>query len=372
MKRTKKLQLALVVIAATQMGATDCGQVLRDPGFDLWCGDELCSWKLLRGDIEQVGTWHESDSGVSFVGADSAIQQVAPVNSGDGSCIRFTMVADVQPGAEVFLDIDLEADGTVERPERVVAANWAPVEIFIKIDGPYDGIRFELRKTGNGRAVLANIGAEIAGGECGDIAPIVVAPRPDGGTCFEDEHCASGICAQSPTQVPGSAVFGFACAGCDVTAICNGGDVCGLAEPTSPLLAVPVACVPPAVKELAEQCILDAECASGICGKPSGGALGLCSACATASDCGGGACDLAWTANTFPSSPKVCRPGEGAGTTGVACGTDADCASGTCAGSERKTCEDGRECRTPADCPATDGLAPGPCTTVGVQGGTCT
>ncbi len=31
----KKLSLLVLGLAATQLGATDCGQVLRDPGFDL-------------------------------------------------------------------------------------------------------------------------------------------------------------------------------------------------------------------------------------------------------------------------------------------------------------------------------------------------
>ena len=44
----RKSSLLFIVLAASQMGATDCGQVLRDPGFDLWCGEDLCAWKLER------------------------------------------------------------------------------------------------------------------------------------------------------------------------------------------------------------------------------------------------------------------------------------------------------------------------------------
>ena len=123
----KRVSLAVAVVAFSQIGATDCGQVIRDPGFDVWCGDSLCSWKLLRGDIERVGTWHESDSGVGFLGDDTAIQQVAPVNSIDGLCIRFSMVTDIAENAEVFLDIDVEADGVVERSERIGTSHWKPV-----------------------------------------------------------------------------------------------------------------------------------------------------------------------------------------------------------------------------------------------------
>jgi hypothetical protein len=70
--------------------------------------------------------------------------------------------------------------------------------------------------------------------------------------------------------------------------------------------------------------------------------------------------------------PDVCQPGAGAGAPGAPCGANADCASGTCSGAVFKVCNDGRACGSPADCPVVgDTLAPGPCSTVGIQGGTC-
>src|SRR5688572_1125478 len=78
--------IIVVLAAASQLGATECGQVLRDPGFDLWCGEELCAWKLTAGDIRKVPTWHEGDAGVELVGTHAAIQQLSPVDSGDGHC----------------------------------------------------------------------------------------------------------------------------------------------------------------------------------------------------------------------------------------------------------------------------------------------
>lgn len=418
MKRIQ-LHVAILAIAATQMGATDCGQVLRDPGFDLWCGEELCTWKLVRGEIARVGTWHESDSGVSFLGTDSAIQQLASVNSSDSNCLRFTLVSDVEDTAEAFLRIDLEADGTVERAERIPTSRWQPIEFLIHIEGPYDGIRFELAKSGIGRAVLANVGAELAGGECTGIIPITPGPRPNGAACFDNAHCASGICASSTTPTSSAAIFGMVCAGCRDSTTCDPGEVCGLGDPLSPVLAVPAECVPVGAKALAEQCADDAECASGICTKLDAEQDGVCSSCEGTADCGGQACGYSWIesidgvagqacvddfecasgtcvaelpgtigvcvilpelclgpdcpeAATPRPGPRVCGAGTGAGATGAPCGADADCASGTCAGSERRTCDDGRACQTPADCPITEGLAPGPCTTVGIQGGTCT
>jgi hypothetical protein len=365
----KRASLLFALVAFSQVGATDCGQVIRDPGFDIWCGDSLCSWKLLRGDIEQVGTWTEGDSGVSFVGDDTAIQQVAPVNSTDGQCIRFSMIADVEENAEVFLDIDVEADGVVERSERVGTTHWQKVTFLINVAPPYDGIRFELAKHGPGRAVLANIGAELST-ECTGIPPIETAARPLGASCSDTVACDSDICIPSETTFPAASLF--ACAGCDPSlgaAACTGGMVCGVSDPLSPVLAVPVSCIPPASRELSEQCISDAECASGMCARGETGP-GVCSSCKTSADCGGAACAAAWLAGS--RGPNVCAPGAGTGITGSGCGTDDDCASGTCNGGPAHACDlDGRPCVNDFSCPAGTDLIPGTCNTVGVQGGVC-
>src|SRR5688572_3846364 len=102
----RKSSFLFVVVVASQMGATKCGQVLRDPGFDLWCGDQLCAWKLERGEVKRVATWHEGDAGVELVGPDVAIAQLTPVNSGDDTCIQFNLVANVDENAEVYLNVD--------------------------------------------------------------------------------------------------------------------------------------------------------------------------------------------------------------------------------------------------------------------------
>ncbi len=365
----KRLTLLVPLIAASQIGATDCGQVIKDPGFDVWCGESLCSWKLLRGDIDRVGTWHEGDSGVAFLGDDTAIQQVAPVNSNDGLCIRFSMIADVAENAEVFLDIDVEADGLVERSERIGTTHYKPVTFLIHVAPPYDGIRFELAKHGAATAVLANIGAELSE-ECAGLPKIEAEPRPNGASCDDFGECISGLCIPSQNTFPAS-VFGDICAGCDPTlgaTACAGGEVCGIGPALSPVLAPPLVCVPPASHELAEQCVSDAECASGKCAIGASGP-GVCSTCESIEDCGGQSCGPSWI--TGSRGPNVCRPGQGLGADGAGCGSDADCASGTCAGSDRKTCNDGRACTADTNCPANSDLSQGACSTVGIQGGIC-
>jgi hypothetical protein len=357
----KKLSLLLVALAGTQLGATDCGRVLRDPGFDLWCGDNLCSWKVVRGEVRRAPTWHASDAGVELVGDDAAISQLAPVDSGDGACIHFELVANVDDDAEAYLEIDVFGDGSIDRKERLPASRWKPLSYNLAIKAPFDGIRFELSKRGAGAAVLGRIHAEISPDGCEGLPPIDGGPAPLGAACVEDAGCASGLCRPDP-----SSLFGVAlrCVGCDPAlgaAACEAGLSCGLGEARSPVRALPIECVPERGDELGELCLGDGECASQICN------FFACSACRDDGGCTGGeACGAAW-----PLGPAVCAPGEHRRLSGEPCATDADCASGTCNGGVRRTCADGRPCDNPGDCPVEGGLEAGECTTVGVTGGTC-
>ncbi len=360
--------LFIAALAVSQMGNTDCGQAIRDSGFDLWCGDQLCAWKLERGNIKRVPTWNQGDSGVELDGTDVAIEQLSPVDSGDGTCIEFTLVANVDTNADVELDIDVYGDGSIEHHERLPSASWKPLSYDLLIQAPYRGIRFELAKTGAGKAQLANIGAKtVDPATCDGLAPIVPGPAPIGAYCnYNDQaSCASGICSLEPDPEAFLDVTA-ACSGCDADHPCTGNLVCGLHEPTSPVFWLSSGCVAPAAKELGERCNIDEECASASC---VGGRCSLCDRANTGS-AGSCACAPSWT-----NGPSVCNPGAHTGPSGSPCGTDDDCASATCDGTPRKECEDGRPCGGALDCPFGIGSAAplqnGACITVGVQGGTC-
>jgi hypothetical protein len=353
--------LLVVVAAGSQMGSTDCdGNVLRDPGFDLWCGESLCAWKIERGDIQRVPTWHEADAGVALLGGDTAIEQVSPVNSGDASCIRFDLVANIDENAEVDLNVDLEGDGTIEMTERLPTSHWKPLSYNILIDGPFDGVRFELAKHGDGSAVLAQIGATIVH-DCDGLTPIRSGPRPNGAHCGAPEDCASGLCIVTPENN----LFGFGsiCVGCDPKgAACPGGDVCGVGQAGQPILEMPDTCVAAGSKLLGENCIADAECASAICN------TGYCSTCSDTAPCPTNQfCGPSW----HTAGPSLCDAGNRAGKPGDPCATNDDCGHQICRGTQRRQCSDGRPCNDQSDCPAESGLDPGMCTLVGIQGGSC-
>jgi hypothetical protein len=367
------------VAALTQVGATDCGQVIRDSSFDLWCGDELCAWKVTRGSIERVPTWNEGDSGVELVGSDAAIQQLTPVNHGDGTCIQFKLIADVDDKAEVFLNVDVEGDGTIERQERIPTAHWKPLSYNLRIAPPFDGIRFEVAKAGTGHAAVANIGAKVvAKADCDGLTELDPGPRRDGALCdpTQPQQCASSRCIASPTPQPDPVFFAQVCGGCDPGAsACGTGTVCGVGEAFSPIFTIPTACVPAASKELGEQCLTDGECTTGICKHEALDPVGVCSTCRLDNDCSGQQCSPSWMIDgASTTGPFVCGANMMSAASGAACATDDDCASGHCNGAVRAQCSDGRTCNSPAQCPfGADGnaLQNGACDTVGVQGGTC-
>jgi len=346
----------LCVAAFSQVGATDCGTIIKDPGFELWCGEELCSWKTLRGQVKQAITWHKSDTGVELVGDDVAISQMTPVNSYDGTCILFELVANVEQNAEARLELDVFGDGTIDHSERMPTSHWKPLSYKLRIQAPYSGIRFILSKKGPGRAVFAQIHAETTT-DCAGLTEIMPTDAPLGAPCANDSRCASGMCDY--VGYPGS--FGAnVCVACTATS-CGSGQVCGLGEPLGPELEAPLQCVGAGTRELGEQCIANAECASDVCNG------GFCSTCSSTITCPG----TELCGEAYVNGPSVCEPGLRVRAADEPCATNSDCASNACNGTVRKQCGDGRTCDSPEDCPVGSDLEPGACSAVGIQGGRC-
>jgi hypothetical protein len=166
----------LAAAAFASMGATECGQIIDDAGFDLWCGNALCKWDVETGTIRKAPTWHEADAGVELVDAETKISQLTEVTSSDGTCIRFEMVADLEESVELRLQMDVYGDGTYEYDERIPTSDWRQLTYLVRMPASYELVRFRLYKRSAGHAVLANIGAEIAQDfECTS-PPLVVTP----------------------------------------------------------------------------------------------------------------------------------------------------------------------------------------------------
>jgi hypothetical protein len=367
---SKKLFIpVLTVVAASQMGATNCGQITRDPGFDLWCGDSLCAWKVERGTVARVPTWNEGDPGVQLLGSDTAIEQLTGVTSNDTDCIEFDLLTNIDLDSQVTLDVDIDGDGSIEKSFQIPAASWKPVALLVRVAGPYAGVRFEITKAGGGSAVLANIGAQTSSACDPSLPAIVPGKAPLGAPCNTGTDCTSGLCDGS-AFLPGNGVGqdGF-CTSCEPGG-CGSGQQCGAGVAVSPVDAVPLACSAIGSKKLGELCVTATECASGQC---YGGA------CSTCGDPGGGCpgtetCAPGWPVaqGGFPFFiPYECDPGKHAGSAGAPCAENADCASNQCNGTTASTCSDGRPCTSAQDCPIDNALLNGDCAVMGVVGGTC-
>lgn len=183
-----------------------CGDsVTNNFRFDRWCGDKLCNWTTLTGDdsIRRVPTWHENDYGVSLESTPTVITQLRHVSG--TACFKMSMVADVEATAEVKVGIDYNFDGdpadpadeaevspdlAVDREFDVPAAHWKRFEFLFPTPTHYSGLRFVIRKSGTGRAVLAELRVE-ASGECTAERP-PARNLPLGASCGDVEQCQSG------------------------------------------------------------------------------------------------------------------------------------------------------------------------------------
>jgi hypothetical protein len=374
----KRIYLVAIPLAVSQMGATDCGQIIKDPGFDLWCGDRLCDWKTEKGEIARVPTWHAGDDGVQLLGDDVLITQATPVTSTDSTCIEFSMLTDVALDADVHLQFDVFGDGVIDYDQPIPTASWAPVSYLVKIDAPWNGITFRLAKRGGGHAVLAEIKAQTRPADDCTGAGLTLPPRPNGGWCHAGADCASGVCG-GPSNDPAILFPAGACSSCTSDAQCTNGFVCGVDDALPSALTPFRACIPPASRALGELCAEDAECATGICHQ-------TCSTCRDDASCTSGetctAADQQFAGangTTYVSAATYeCDPGQHKRAPGETCFRDDDCASSSCVGSRNvQTCVDvlhggdGRACTTDLDCPETSDLTHTPCLTVGIAGGTC-
>jgi Cys-rich repeat protein len=363
MLQSQKL-LAATALNATAMlllsGYSSCDPIIQNNGFDLWCGDTLCSWEVEDGDIERVPTWHERDYGVSLLGDGVAISQLSDITGEDVTCLRFSLLADIDVTATVMLQMDLYDDGVIDYERPIPASDWAPIAYVVTLPDDYQGIRFRITKTGTGRAVLAQIVAEDFK-TCTE-PPLAVTDLPAGAECSVADDCASDIC----TPAPASLFAANVCGECATDTDCAAGDVCGIEPPLERIFLDHYrACVPAASRGLGERCAVDGECATGICCE------GLCSTCCDGADCPAGqACELRDRQDeyVFWAAPHQCAPAGGLGATGTDCLIDADCASSSCQGAgDLDVCLlDGRRCSGDEDCPSDF-----ECVTIGTDGGTC-
>lgn len=151
MNRAALLFSLLVFVVSAAACETD---LIDDPGFQLWCGEELCAWDLEEGEIRKVPTWHTHDYGVDLVGSPVLLSQGARSSA---SCVRIEVTSRVEPGAMVTVEVDADGDGDVDWTVPVDSSERFAGQVRdVALEVSYEGV-FYLRKSGQGEAVVARL-----------------------------------------------------------------------------------------------------------------------------------------------------------------------------------------------------------------------
>ena len=184
--------LWLLALTPVLLGAK-CGEsIVKDPGFDLWCGETLCNWHVEDGSITRAPTWHERDYGVELVGDPVHLSQRNDFGDDRPGCLSYDLLANVGDKAQVVLEMDFDEDGTVEFTQVLPLGPWATLSYKAPAPSWYRSIKFSIRKRGEGPATLARIrvGADI---DCQGPPPSTP-NRPAGAPCESAAQCASTAC----------------------------------------------------------------------------------------------------------------------------------------------------------------------------------
>ncbi|MEM8606064.1 MAG: hypothetical protein AAGF92_03115 [Myxococcota bacterium] len=159
---TRSLAPALVALSLLLTGAADCElDVVADPGFQFWCGEELCEWDRTEGNIARVPTWHDHDYAVELLGSPVELSQ--PFTTSVYGCILIELTADAEPEALVTLAIDQDVDGVAEWVAAVDQRGFQRMSWRLDVEVSGDGTdthpasRMIIRKDGEGRAVLSQL-----------------------------------------------------------------------------------------------------------------------------------------------------------------------------------------------------------------------
>jgi hypothetical protein len=257
-------------------GCDEPQDLIRNALIDRWCGDRPCNWEV-KGKIQRVGTWNERDYAVRFVSDHAQISQLnSTVHAGEDDpdagffednedCYKFTMLAKIDHGAKLYLELDFLDDGVIDVSQRIAESDWDYHQFTIKPPTWYHGVRFILRKDSSGYAALAQLSAETSP-DCSGV-PVDLGGRPAGAPCENDEQCTIGGCSSS----------GY-CGGCERDDDCGENNLCvALTSSSDPQLG----CMQAASVPFGNRCTRDEECATGVCCSE------VCSICCDSTSDGG-------------------------------------------------------------------------------------
>ena len=362
--------LLYLFLATPILRADSCAPILSDPVFELWCdGETLCSWRVDNGTIQRVPTWHEADFGVELSSPNTQISQL--IQRGNTGCLEITTLANVDDSATLELLIDFLDDGVMDHRQPIVGQNWARAQFLITpppwfddVAAPpwYQATRVFVRKTGDKRAVLAEMNVTATDGARCTAPAVELRGAPLGVPCANPAGCASGQCGPG-TPRPSDTILNTVCGECTDDDACDAGEICGITTRSNYL---PYAsCVAAGRDPLGAACRTDAECAGGIC---CGGTCSVCCGepgrgCPAGAVCKNGVENDGRFAILSPDIAWRCDAEQHKGRAGDACVVQADCMSGTCSSTiALKFCAmEGRDCVANESCNPVVGSPFGDC-----------
>lgn len=284
MRTSLRLLVLIVVTLACAVFASGCDDVIADPNFHTWCGDQLCSWKLESGHIQRAPTWNPKDYGVELLDSTDAshVTAISQTVSKTPTCLEFTTVADVVPEAQVTIGVDFDGDGTVEYEAPIASIGFSEQKAQVTAPLVYTGIEFIITKKGTGHAVLAQMDVR-SRTDC-TAAPVALHAQAMGTSCSPTNgghECTSGVCCEGVcaeccvSTIPPRAEDGGLAP--DPENTCSGGATCDklplLSSGALPSDAIgvgpnviPRQCDPGVRKRGARsECLLAEDCTSNVC-----------------------------------------------------------------------------------------------------------
>lgn len=290
----------VVLLTLGAFAAVACDELVSDPTFDTWCGDELCHWQVETGSVSRVETWHSGDDGVELVGSPVSLSQQLSTSSGE---ITLRIAADLDASANVAVEIDLGDDGALDYSNVIPAGPpWSIQSMTIDLPRSDARTRLRIHKRGRGKARIGRLSLE-SDSSFGASFDDFLLP------CESHEACPTAFC-----ELQGGPQAGF-CSFCRSDADCAGDRYCELA----PGAEFHGSCI---VRPATSGCTRDEDCPEGtICGADGLDQIAL-------SRLGSAARDLLTEFGECKALASVAVD--------HACRADRECSSGICCTNERR------------------------------------
>ena len=140
---------------------------------DISCSQGYCNWEirslLKEGDIEWVDILYHELCGISMIADNVSISYLADrdklviqTDEVDGGlwvpdCFIVKIIADTDSDSEMVFEADFQDDGVAEFTKVLKTDDWNTSIFTITPPNMYDAVRFSVKKTRPGKAVLVYV-----------------------------------------------------------------------------------------------------------------------------------------------------------------------------------------------------------------------